>query len=324
MIRKIQQSNFYSVAPLREDLDWGVTIAGLDASKLANEELRSDLYNLWIREGVIVFQGIDSVEAQLELSRVFGPLRDHPAAESMSEKVRELIDVRYEPATGWLMEVDGEQRGSWLPWHSDLVYVDKINHGGILRPLTLPSRFGETGFIDKINAYNTLPDHLKEKIEGLHVVYKYDLDVAHVSFGKTNNASVIRYSKTAESIQNRLDSFPTVIHPMVFTQPETGRKVLNVSPWFAKGIYEMPGADGDALLQEIAGHCVNGPGVYLHPWKMGEMVLWDNWRMLHSATGCPADEVRYLQRTTIGGDYGLGRIEPGVALAVDGAKYLHV
>jgi taurine dioxygenase len=39
------------------------------------------------------------------------------------------------------------------------------------------------------------------------------------------------------------------------------------------------------------------------------MVLWDNWRMLHCANGMPAGQRRHMRRTTIAGDYGLGRFE---------------
>jgi taurine dioxygenase len=41
------------------------------------------------------------------------------------------------------------------------------------------------------------------------------------------------------------------------------------------------------------------------------MVLWDNWRMLHSAHGFPVDETGVAKRTTLEGDYALGRIMPG-------------
>ncbi len=39
------------------------------------------------------------------------------------------------------------------------------------------------------------------------------------------------------------------------------------------------------------------------------MVLWDNWRMLHSARGIAPTDRRRMQRTTIAGDYALGRTE---------------
>lgn len=38
------------------------------------------------------------------------------------------------------------------------------------------------------------------------------------------------------------------------------------------------------------------------------MVLWDNWRMLHCCYGVPLEQERTLERTTIAGDYLLGRV----------------
>lgn len=324
MARQIAQSAFYTAQALRKDLNWGVTVSDIKLRDLDNPAMRQNLYDLWIREGVIVFEGVEGTETQLALSRVFGPLREHPTKESISEASRYLMTVDFNPETGWLMEVDGELRGTWLPWHSDLIYVDKINHGGILRPLTIPSKWAETGFVDKISAYDRLPDDIKTRIEGLHVTYKYDMDVSRIKFGKNYDAHVVRHSKATASIQSRLDDFPAVLHPMVYEQPETGRKVLNVSSWFACGIYEMPGTEGDTLLELVVQCAVDERYSYYHAWRGDEMVLWDNWRMLHCATGTPAQETRLMQRTTIGGDYGLGRIEPGTGAARNPADYIQV
>ena len=96
---------------------------------------------------------------------------------------------------------------------------------------------------------------------------------------------------------------------MVYTQPSTGRRVANVSPWFAEGIEGMDTPEGDALLREVIGHITSTGRAYFHQWRPGEMVLWDNWRMLHCATGTPVGMRRLLSRTTIAGDYGLGRWE---------------
>jgi taurine dioxygenase len=99
------------------------------------------------------------------------------------------------------------------------------------------------------------------------------------------------------------------IHPLVYRQAETGKKVLHVSPWFADGIEGMENAEGDALLAEVIAQVIRPELMYFHQWQEGDMVLWDNWRMLHCATGVPPDETRIMRRTTIVGDYGLGRRE---------------
>ena len=106
----------------------------------------------------------------------------------------------------------------------------------------------------------------------------------------------------------RIDrDFPAVVHPMVYAQAETGRKVLNVAPTSAVGIHEMPGSDGDALLEEVLSYALNPTLAYWHDWRENDLVLWDNWRTLHAAEGVPEGCVRIMQRTTIAGDYALGR-----------------
>ena len=297
-------------SPLAPGLNFGTEVRGLELGMLADQVIRQQLQAAWIEYGMIIFRDLEGEEMHLALSRCFGTLIAHPTKETRAAHP-ELMTVRYRPDTGWLMSVNGEPRGSWLPWHSDLIYVNRINRGGISRPVKVPSHLGQTGFIDKIDSYDRLPERLKRRVDGLSVIYKYNLDPGHQKFGRTAHAEVTRFSPDVLSIQARLEDFARSVHPMVYAQSETGRKMLNVSPWFAVGIQGMENADGDALLEEVAQHIVQSPHVYQHDWKLGDMVLWDNWRLLHSSAGSPPDEERWLLRTTIEGDYGLGSVEAG-------------
>ncbi len=302
-------SGLFDVSPIRENMPFGAVVTGLSAASLADKSVHQDLRALWHAAGVVVFKGLTGKETHLTLSRIFGELMAHPIKEVETEE-RMLINIPYEPDKGLIVDVGGERRGLAQAWHSDLIYAPKVNRGGILRPLQLPTRWGETGFIDQIWAYDTLPQSLKERIENLHVVYQYNVDPAQQKFGVVDKMRFVRMTPLHAGIQARLDEFPEVIHPLVFTQQESGRKVLNLSPWFSTGIYEMPGAEGDALLEQVARHIVDGGHEYIHHWEMDEMVLFDNWRMLHSGLGSPIDETRIMQRTNIAGDYGLGRLKP--------------
>ncbi len=310
MGREIATSRGYRVAPLAPHLNWGAQVFDFDPASLADPEIRKDLRALWVQEGVIAFRKLQGSETQIALSEIFGPLLVHPRSDNIGKDHKELIDVHHTPEDAWIIKVDGDPRNGYLHWHTDLVYTDQINHGGILRPVKLPSRLGQTGFMDKISAYTTLPDDLKARIANLHVVYRYDF--AKWPVGRQHDFEVVQYSSYLNRIFERTarGDYPDVIHPMVYAQPETGRMVLNVSPWFAAGIYEMPGADGDALLEEVAQHISNEANAYYHQWQQDDMVLWDNWRVLHSAQGAPPEEERHLRRTTIGGDYSLGRLHP--------------
>jgi taurine dioxygenase len=298
----------FEVSQLAPALPFGATVSGLTRDALENGEVRKALVDLWVDKGVILFRGgEESREMQLDLSRVFGPLEKHVFSETHAEGEDELTKIKFYPDDGTYYDIGGELLGSFLPWHSDLIYTHRINHGGILRPVELPEEAGRTGFIDQIAAYQRLPQSLRDRIENLHVVYHVDVDMSLQPFAGTENARLVRMAKSGFGIQSRKFTYPRVIHPMVFAQAETGRKVLNVSPTFALGIYEIGGADGDELLREVIGICTDEAYAYRHEWRMGDMVLWDNWRTLHSFTGVPPDVTRVMERTTIAGDYALGR-----------------
>ena len=300
-------SMVYQVSPLPGQAGFGAIVTELTPDGLGDPEVQASLRKLWIDAGVIVFRGLEGgEESHLRLSRIFGTLQDHMMFRGQPDYHPELIELRYtgEQET---YEVDGEDRGAWLPWHSDLIYTDRINRGGILRPVELPKSGGETGFIDRINAYSRLPDALKARFEGLNVLYLPDFDATHQKYGR---AASLRLTRTTPRMQEAIaQKLPRTIHPLVYRQPETGRPVLNVSPWFADAIEGMENEEGDALLREVIAHNLNPDLSYFHKWVPGEMVLWDNWRLLHCSTGVPVGMKRHMRRTTIAGDYALGRVE---------------
>ena len=245
----------------------------------------------------------------IALSRVFADLGIHPVYELHTPGQPELITLTSDPASesGTLLEVDGEQCGAWLPWHKDLVFTHKINHGGLLHAVQIPSRGGATGFVDQIGGYDSLPEAVKARIDGLNIVYRLGR-LEDSPYATEQQVRYLRESTTYQATRARAAAdFPAVVHPLVYSQAETGRKVLNLSPRYAQAIVEMPGAEGDELLRFLSRHLPEGRS-YFHQWQPDEMVLWDNWRMCSTASRPrPLDEVRVMQRTTLIGDYGFGR-----------------
>ncbi len=297
----------FTVEPLRGDMPYGSIIRGLRDEHLASEAVRDQLRRHWIQDGVVVFRDGDCNEDFLvHLSEVFGELEQHPLKDVRKEGRPELITIFSKPGDNTICEVEGEQGANWLGWHSDLTYVERINHGGILRAIKPTSHGGLTGFIDQVTAYDTLPDDLKARIEGLSVVYKMG-PFGIYKYGYRGDLKIRRVSEFYQKIWDTADDFPPVAHPMVFVQPETGRKVLHISPFFAIYIEGMENAEGDALLKQLCDHIGDCPA-YRHQWTTDELVLWDNWRVLHAVTPIPLDQERIMQRTTIKGDYGLGRL----------------
>jgi taurine dioxygenase len=297
----------YSVEPLSPELAFGKVIRGLTSRDIEQDSVRETLRRHWIEDGLVLFRdGEVSEQFQLDLSRIFGPLEAHPVKEIQTAGKPELITLTSEPGDVTVLEIDGEIGGGFLGWHTDLVYVDRINHGGVLRALKTSTKGGVTGFIDQIDCYARLPDDLKDRIEGLDVVYQLG-PFTRFRYMTRSALRIIEEAPSARGALDRVDTdFPPVAHPLVYTQPETGRKVLNLSPFFALHIDGMDSKESDALLRRLSDHVLDSPA-YHHTWSLDEMILWDNWRMLHCVSQIPLDETRIMQRTTIKGDYALGR-----------------
>jgi taurine dioxygenase len=300
----------FTVEKLSETLSFGCLVTGLTPEDLEDAATREILRQRWEIDGLVIFRGSKVTPAyQVALSECFAETIIHPVREIRHPDNEKLIRLVSDPQGDDedLIEVDGVPGCGWLPWHKDIIFTAKINHGGILHATKITSRGGETGYVDQIEAYERLPDALKQQIEGLEVVYKFGpLETSpwhareHVRYVKTGPANRSMYARAERD-------WPPVVHPLVFTQPATGRKALNLSPRFAQYILGLETTASNAMLTRLSNHLWDSPAYY-HRWQADEMVLWDNWRMLHRVTPAPADEVRIVERTTLGGDYGLGRI----------------
>ena len=99
---------------------------------------------------------------------------------------------------------------------------------------------------------------------------------------------------------------------MVVTHPVSGRNVLEIVEQFLDRVIEpekagMTQAEADDLLHELVDHTRKDEFHYFHSWEPGDMVLWDNWRVMHCTTGTKPGVKRLINRTTIEGNLALGR-----------------
>jgi taurine dioxygenase len=306
------------VRPLQGDLPFGIRIGGLTREQVADPAIRDEIEALFWKHGMIVFEDVEqSDEMQVALSTVFGPLKEHPVkslARVDSERMPGVIELHVKPFSGGIVEVNGKQVSHWLPWHFDHCYNDELNRAGVLRAVTIVDEGGITGFMDGIALYNSFPAELRQRIEGSEVVYTLSTHYDHLKFGRPAQYEVVQAKPSSDAFRAQAAAMPRAIHPAVWTRP-TGEKVLHVSSYMAEGLLGRENAEGNALLEEVC-QAINGfAGTcsYHHKWRPTDMVIWDNTRMLHAVSGNRPEDERLMYRTTIKGDYGLGRWESELA-----------
>lgn len=299
-------------SPLREDLSFGARITGVTLETLEDPEVRERLRRIFAERGMILFEDVEpDGRLQVEISKVFGPLKDHPvptvprAGEALHPGV---IEIGQPPRQGNIVLVDGKEVTSWLPWHFDHCYNNELNLAGVLRCITGVSEGGQTGFADGIDLYKALSPELRKQIENHNILYSLNLRFSAMRFGLTEGFREIQPHVNLQKTIDYGKQLPRAVHPAVWTR-DSGEKVLHISPWMAEGIEGNETDAGDELLEAVCREIVTKVTPYFHTWRPTDMVIWDNLRMLHSVTGHDPDEPRVMHRTTIRGDYGLGYFE---------------
>jgi len=154
----------------------------------------------------------------------------------------------------------------------------------------VPKVGGDTLFANQIAAYDDLPEAMKKRIDPLVAVHHYgnrnDLDKASRTV-----ASVLTDEQEAK--------MPLVTHRVARPHPVTGRKALYAVSGSSFGIVGMPDDEAHDLLDELAAHATQPKYQLRFKYGVGDIVLWDNAALLHSATLIDPDDARTLWRITM-------------------------
>ena len=159
------------VRPLREDLSFGARVTGVTLETLEDQQVRDRLRQTFDDRGMILFEDVEpDGKLQVEISKVFGPLKDHPiptVTRAEGALHPGVVEIGQPPREGNIVVVDGKEVTSWLPWHFDHCYNNELNRAGVLRCVTGVSEGGETQFADGIDLYRTLSPRLRQQLEEL-------------------------------------------------------------------------------------------------------------------------------------------------------------
>lgn len=268
----------------------GAAVIGLDLSRPLSTDDFQRLHRAHLDHHVLVFrdQRITPAE-QVAFSRRFGPLQIHVLRNFQLPQQPEVLIVSNIRENG--QPIGLGDAGAY--WHSDLSYKETPSLGSMLHAQELPEEGGDTLFANQHTAWDALPDDLKREVEGLQAEHWY---LAKYEELRQRNPFRPQLS------QAQIDEVKPVVHPVVRTHPETGRKALFVSEHFTTRIVGVSEGRSRELLAALFDHGTRAEHVYRHQWQPHDMVFWDNRSLMHLAAGCPDHLRRKLYRTTIEGD----------------------
>jgi len=267
------------------DAPLGAEVIGLDFNDPLGPETVETINQAFFDYHVLAIRDQDiSMERFMEVAGCFGTLQSqhvkhyaHADTDKISMISPQLNDNRDGPNAKPLY------RG--ITFHTDHSYFPKPVKATLLHAKQVPSKGGDTRFLNMHIAYDELPDAMKQKIEVLNGAHR--LAGRRKKTGRVMSAEEIRTS-------------PNAVHPLVRIHDDNGRKAVYFNPNRMDGIDGWPDEESDELLDELEKLCCLSEYEYRHKWQPHDIVIWDNRSVLHAATD-DYTEPRLLHRILLKG-----------------------
>jgi alpha-ketoglutarate-dependent taurine dioxygenase len=274
-------------------IDIGAEIGGVDLSQPLSDRQRTEIWDAFVKWKVIFFrdQTLDKA-GFVAMSRQFGELNRGHNIHQVDPKFPEIYGVLKDRQKTRMTGVPAFD--PWTGWHTDLTPAVNPPTASILWGEVVPPYGGDTQWTNLAAAYDALSPTMQafvDQLRGIHAYMSYD--------GVTLNQDFIQRIAANQKVTE---------HPIVRVHPETGQRVLWVSPKFLREIVGLTPTESNSLLAMLKTHAVRPEFTLRFKWTPGSVAMWDNRSTAHLA---PRDFQRtgfdrQLYRTTTVGDIPFG------------------
>jgi taurine dioxygenase len=277
---------------------FGAEISGIDLRKPLSDTEYLELRAAFVRYEVIVLRGqAITLDQQMAFGRRFGELSIHPFSPNLGDK-REVIKIDH-----------GKDNPPSLTdvWHTDETFRENPPMATMLRCLEAPQAGGDTVFASMTAAYRGLSERMKSHIHGLEA--QHDFKPWRDLFNTPELKVKLRELE---------DRFPNPWHPVVRVHPESGKRVLFVTPQFCVRIKDMKADESKAILEFLYLQAHVPEYQMRVKWQRDTIVMWDNRSVQHYASFDYYPQPRKMERLTITGDLVVGVTGPYVPETIAG------
>jgi taurine dioxygenase len=228
-------------------------------------------------------------EQQLAFARRFGPPIVDPFMQSPPDRPELMVVVK-----------DTHEKYAFgNVWHSDSTFLERPPGVSILYSQEVPPWGGDTLFASQYLAYESLSAGLRGVLDGLRAVHaatSYTDAIAGGRFGadrtmKLRDDDVMRAAMAGE-----------VVHPVVRTHPETGRKALYVNAAYTLRFDGMTAEESRPLLEFLYAHAVRPEFTCRFRWTARALACWDNRCVQHYPINDYHGQRRVMHRMVAEGD----------------------
>jgi taurine dioxygenase len=250
----------------------GAEVSDVDAKTITAEQAQ-EIKELVYQHKLVVFrnQNLSKVE-YIAFARMFGEPQIYMQKNYHHPDHPEIFVSSNVPENGKKVGVAGTGRY----WHTDYQFHSQPLPMTMLYPQVLPNGKRETYYIDMEHVYDALPPDLRSYVDGKLAVH--DAKWRYKITPDDIDRAVIDILAEVEKM------VPPLTHPAVIQHPITGRKILYISSGFTAGIAGLGYEDNQQVIKELFAFIEKPEHVYVHPWRYGDILLWDNRSLIHKAS----------------------------------------
>lgn len=275
---------------------FGAEVIGYDPSRDADEATKDQLRDAFDRYDLLLLRDVRFDAAQqARFSRIFGepapqtivPPDGAPSSESETTYVSNT-------------RPDGIIPNGEMMYHMDHVFVPEPVRIIMLYGVEVPSQGGGTKFRSCADIYNNMNERQKAKAEAIRCLHLFDIfnEAIKVEPGKPAPwDEETEHGRSVFSLENASPHALMAWHPLVWQNPRSGKK----SMWCLRAPVAFEGADEEearALIDE-AWRDAKKLEEYVHDWRTGDLVLWNNLMMQHGRMPFQPTEKRTLRRSQL-------------------------
>ena len=240
------------------DAPYGAEVLGWDPTHPTDDETGALLRRTYDERGLLLFRDLDlTFEAQQGLVDVLvGAEQDSLAAEGATTEGNLVSNQQ-----------DSTSATGVLSFHADAMWSDDPFKLVSLYAMEVAPDAAPTRFASMEHAWQTLPDDLRSRVDDLHAFH--------------GEGQYIAPETDVEYAFNEAQANRSVVTPVGWHHPTTGRRVLYVSEQQTRSVIELPADESDALLRDLFAHLYDPANVFEHHWRDGDLVAWDNLAVQH-------------------------------------------
>jgi taurine dioxygenase len=267
----------------------GAEVTGVNLTQMREAEF-VQVERAWHRYGALLFRGQQLTDDDLlTFSRRFGELDPPPIQEHGRPSPPGYPDIY---VVSNVMDEKGQPLGALgageAVWHTDMSYLDLPPNAAMLYALEVPPEGGDTWICGMHAAWATLPEALKAQVRGRRI--KHD--------GTYNSGGYLRQGIDPTDDPHEA---PGAWHPAVCRHPATGMPGLYLGRRRNSYIEGLPPTESEALLDALWAHIEGADLWYVHRWRVGDLLLWDNRSTMHRRDPFDGKVRRVMHRTQIKG-----------------------